>query len=173
MMTRRSAVGALIGAGTGMAVPVDAKMDKGGSGEDVEAVARSYVSAWNAHDMNAMRATLASDAEWVNVVGMHWRGRDQIVFAHAAMHAGMFRNNRLNLKAISSRQLAPGVAVLLLEFVQDAYQVPSGPLQQRALDRLTLIVLRRPEGWRIVHGHNTIVDERAAPNDPVLLMKTK
>ena len=40
----------------------------------------------------------------------------------------------------------------------------------QALDRLSLIVVRDAEGWRISHGQNTIVDADAAPNDPVLRM---
>ena len=49
-----------------------------------EAPARAMMAAWNAHDMAAMSEVFAPDAEWVNVVGMHWVGRDQIMFAQTA-----------------------------------------------------------------------------------------
>ena len=135
-----------------------------------EAPARAYIEAWNSHDMPAMAATLAGDADWINVVGMYWRGRDQIMFAHTAFHKGMFKTVQLDLKSVETRTLGPDAAIVLLQFVQDAYQIPAGPLQPKALDRLSLVVVRLPEGWRIIHGHNTVVDERAIANDPVLHM---
>ena len=60
-----------------------------------------------------------------------------------------------------------------MEAEQDAYMTPSGHEQPKALDRLTFVVVRRPEGWKIVHGQNTIVDERAAANNPVLRMPNR
>ena len=135
-----------------------------------EVPARGMVAAWNAHDMKAMSEVFAPDADWINVVGMRWVGRDQIIFAHTAFHNTMFKTNQQTLVSLSTRQLSPNIAVLFMEAQQDAYMTPSGHEQPAALDRVTIVVVRGPDGWKIVHGQNTIVDERAAPNDPVLRM---
>jgi uncharacterized protein (TIGR02246 family) len=135
-----------------------------------EAPARAMIAAWNAHDMTALADVFTPDADWVNVVGMHWVGRDQIMFAHTAFHNTMFKANQQALVSIKARQLSPDIAILLMEAKQDAYTTPSGHQQPKALDRLTLVVVRQPTGWKIVHGQNTIVDESAAANDPVLRM---
>ncbi len=37
-----------------------------------------FVGAWNTSDMKAMDKLFCEDAEFVNVVGMHWSGRAQI-----------------------------------------------------------------------------------------------
>jgi uncharacterized protein (TIGR02246 family) len=47
--------------------------------------------AWNRHDMDAFVADLMPDIEWINVVGTHWKGRDTVHRAHAALHTGMSR----------------------------------------------------------------------------------
>ena len=61
---------------------------------------------------------------------------------------------------------------LRLNYLQDAYQTPSGHAIPQALDRLSLTVVRQSNGWRISHGQNTIVDANAASSNPVLRMPT-
>ena len=42
----------------------------------VQAVLDRVAQAWNMHDMDAYVADMTPDVDWVNVVGMHWRGRE-------------------------------------------------------------------------------------------------
>jgi hypothetical protein len=49
-------------------------------------VIRGFEEAWNTHDMKAFAKLLRDDVEWVNIVGMHWKGRDAVVAAHEAFH---------------------------------------------------------------------------------------
>ena len=164
MWMHRSVAGVLMAIGLAMSTNAADPTD------GPEAPARAMMAAWNAHDMKAMSEVFTPDADWINVVGMHWVGRDQIMFAHTAFHTTMFKTNQQTLVSLSTRQLSPDIAVLLMEAEQDAYTTPSGHEQPKALDRLTIVVVRRPDGWKILHGQNTIVDERAAPNDPVRRM---
>ena len=164
MQKRLGAIGVLMAMGVAMSA------NAAGLHDGPEAPARAMIAAWNTHDMAAMSEVFTPDADWVNVVGMHWVGRDQIMFAHTAFHNTMFKTNQQTLVSLATRQLSPDIAVLFMEAEQDAYMTPSGHEQPKALDRLTIVVVRKPEGWKIVHGQNTIVDERAAANDPVLRM---
>ena len=82
MIVRRTVLGGM--AAMGIAMSVEASMAETGP----ETPARAFVDAWNAHDMTAMAALFTPDAEWVNVVGMYWKGRDQIMFAQRAFHEG-------------------------------------------------------------------------------------
>jgi hypothetical protein len=53
----------------------------------VNAVVRGFEEAWNRHDMDALATLFANDADFVNVIGMRWVGRDAIKQSHAASHA--------------------------------------------------------------------------------------
>ena len=55
-----------------------------GDDQAVRKIVAGYEEAWNAHDMEALAKLFREDAEWVNKVGMHWRGRDEIMVAHTA-----------------------------------------------------------------------------------------
>ena len=162
LIVRRTVLGGM--AAMGIAMSVEASMAETGP----EAPARTFVDTWNAHDMTAMAALFTPDAEWVNVVGMHWKGREQIMFAQRAFHEGMFSRNQQELKAIQTRMLSPDIAVVVVDCLQDAYQTPSGHAMPQALDRLSLIVVRQPARRRISFGQNTKIDAPAAADDPLL-----
>jgi len=44
---------------------------------------------------------------------------------------------------------------------------PEGELRPAAEDRLSLIFVKREGGWKITHGHNTVIDPNAQPFDPI------
>ena len=43
----------------------------------IRAIIDRQTDAWNRHDMDAFVADARPDVDWINVVGMHWKGREQ------------------------------------------------------------------------------------------------
>ncbi|MCA1684485.1 MAG: SgcJ/EcaC family oxidoreductase [Planctomycetia bacterium] len=140
------------------------------SKEDDQAIRKtvaSFEEAWNLHDMKALARVFREDAEWVNIVGMHWRGRDAIVAAHTAFHETMFKNTRVKTDALETRSLGNGVAIAVATETVDSFTTPDGRVMPKAQDRLTYVLAKGPEGWKIAHGHNVVVDAAAAKHNPV------
>ena len=54
--------------------------------EQVRSVVESFADSWNRHDMEALAGLFTQDAQFVNVVGLWWRGRDEIWGAHDFTH---------------------------------------------------------------------------------------
>jgi hypothetical protein len=61
----------------------------------IRAILGRQTEAWNRHDMEAFVADAIPDVDWINVVGMHWKGREAVLKAYAVLHKGMFTNSRL------------------------------------------------------------------------------
>jgi uncharacterized protein (TIGR02246 family) len=123
--------------------------------------------AWNAHDMKAYARLFREDADWINIVGMHWRGRDAVMAAHVAFHESMFKNNRMTIDAIETRSLGNDFAIAVATMTHDAFLAPDGRTFPKAQNRCTHVLAKGPDGWKIVHGHNVQVDAEAAKHDPV------
>jgi uncharacterized protein (TIGR02246 family) len=133
----------------------------------IEAVVRSFEAVWNSHRLSDLGKLLTEDAEWVNVVGMWWHGRTEIVKAHETFHAGMFREVNIRCTEIEIREVAPGVAIGIVTEKVDNYVTPEGTQMNGVVDRLTLAMVKRAGEWLIISGHNTTVDPRAQPHDPI------
>ena len=82
--------------------------------ESIRAVVTAYCDAWNRHDMEALAELFTDDAQWVNIVGMHWPGRTAIVAAHNAYHRTFFKTTEIEAAEIEIGKIAPGVATAVV-----------------------------------------------------------
>ncbi len=62
---------------------------------------------------------------------------------------------------------APEVAVAVVTIKVGDFTPQDGKLRTGTQDCLSLVLVRREAGWRIVHGHNTVIDPGAQRLDPV------
>jgi uncharacterized protein (TIGR02246 family) len=94
----------------------------------IRAILDRQTDAWNRHDMDAFVADTMPDVDWINVVGRHWRGRETVLKAHAALHKGMFANSRMLTPEITMmREIAPNVIVEThVNRIEGAGATPSG-----------------------------------------------
>lgn len=75
------------------------------------ALVAAVEDAWNTHDMSTFAARFAEDADFINVRGWWWRGRDEIERRHALLHETMFGDSSMNLELASTRKVCPGVVL--------------------------------------------------------------
>ncbi|MGA7914260.1 MAG: SgcJ/EcaC family oxidoreductase [Candidatus Acidiferrales bacterium] len=133
----------------------------------IVALVRSLENIWNHHRLEDLGKILAEDADWVNVVGMWWRGREDIVKAHKALHAGMFRETAMEQSDPEIRMISNDVAIATLTVRMGDYVTPDGQRMSGVVDRLTLVTVKGDGEWQISSGHNTAIDPRAVPHDPI------
>lgn len=125
--------------------------------EMIRRVAQRWEQAWNAHDMSAMAALLADDADFVNVWGMHWRGRDEIEREHANRHRTQFKDSVWKTGELRVQFLKPDVALVHLGWGMAAGRDPDGAPRKPRQGLFTWIMLKEQGTWRIRAGHNTNV----------------
>ena len=95
----------------------------------------------------------------VNVVGLLWKGRNEIRQAHEATHTTMFRNSCLILLETSVRFPSPQIAIARSRWRLEGHVTPDGrPLPART--GILLNVLASDAGaWRIIDSQNTDIVE--------------
>jgi uncharacterized protein (TIGR02246 family) len=90
----------------------------------VTQVVQAFSDCWNRHDMTAFARLFAPDAEFVNVVGLWWKGRDEIEKAHEFTHATMFRKSRLTIADLSIRFPLASIAIARSRWVLEGHVSP-------------------------------------------------
>src|SRR5213596_2396302 len=93
---------------------------------DASALVDEIRGAWNSHDMCRFAACFSADADFVNVTGAWWRGRDEIEEKHAAGHADMFKNSTMQLELAAFKEVGRGVGVMHVRWRLDGHG-ESGP----------------------------------------------
>ena len=126
---------------------------------DVTQVVRAFAHCWNRHDMNAFSLLFAPDAEFVNVVGLWWKGRNEIKKAHERTHATVFRNSRLAIADVSVRFPVESIAIARSHWTLEGHVSPEGARLPVRRGILVSVLSRGPEGWSIIDAQNTDIIE--------------
>ena len=92
--------------------------------------------------MVAFADLFAPDAEFVNVVGIWWKGRESIRNAHEFTHSSMFKHSRLSILSTEVRFPVEEVAIARSRWTLEGHASPDGAaLPQRS--GILLNLLRR------------------------------
>jgi uncharacterized protein (TIGR02246 family) len=120
-----------------------------------EEIAVRFTDAWNRHDMAALAALFAEEADFVNVVGMWWRTRSEIEAAHAEAHATFFKDSHLEGEVAAVKLLRPDVAVVHVRWQLSGQLEPDGKTGAPRQGILVLVLTREAGGWRARVAQNT------------------
>jgi uncharacterized protein (TIGR02246 family) len=122
----------------------------------IESVIHALAESWNSHDMAMYGAQFADDADFVNVLGMHWHGREAIESQHAAIHRTIFRNSVLKILDYSFRPLGTDVVLVHIRWEMTGHETPPGvPFAEVRHGMITSVFVEREERWLIGAMQNT------------------
>jgi uncharacterized protein (TIGR02246 family) len=144
--------------------------------EAVRKVVNEFQQAWNRHNTNARGALFTPDADFVNVLGAHWKGRETIELNHAFLGGtipadsagvtlpksayGIYKTSNITHKRVDVRFLRKDVAVVhvLNEMQGDARTKDT----RRTL--LVMILTKENGGWLVAVAQNTEINRPPALN---------
>ena len=138
--------------------------------EDVRKAVSGFSQSWNHHDMEAFGKLFAPDADFVNVAGDWWKGRQAIQTQHAYSHGtipadtkgfealrvyyGIFKTSTFQFTQIDVRFLRKDVALAHAswEMLGDTRT----PNPRHGL--LAFVLTRQDNGWLIAAAQNTEIN---------------
>jgi len=135
------------------AIALDTKLD---TKAEIEFVLSSLIDCWNRHDVPALCAYFAEDADFVNVLGARMQGRTMIEAQHKRLHETIFRRTILRQVATTVRFVRGDVAVAHMQWeMTGAEAVPGWNVPDPRRGIFSYILVRHDDGWRITAAHNT------------------
>lgn len=137
------------------------------SEKDIEAQIDSFITSWNKHDFSDMKNYIAEDCDFVTIKGMHWKGKENIQFAHQAYHNQFFKNTPIEKRSVTIRFLKPDVAVAHLLWHIDTFTSPSGSKQGDNDDLATIVFVKTKGKWLITAMENVEVNAQTQSSNPV------
>jgi len=147
-----------------MATRNSSPVASGDATDSVKTVLSSLAQSWNRHDMTAFASAFSEDADFVNVIGMHWRGREEIEAKHAITHRTIFRNSNLQILDSTVRFLSPSVAIAHVRTqLKGAESLPGRNAAEIRHALLTCVLVKEHNRWLIAAAHNTEIVPVAFP----------
>lgn len=125
-------------------------------------IAATLVETWNRHDAKAFSSIFSPAAEFTNVFGMKASGRDEVERFHAPLFATMFRDSRLGIAEVSSRQIRPDVATVDLHWSMSGAYDPKGKAWPGRKGLISMVIAARGSEWLIECMHNMELGDAAS-----------
>ncbi|WP_052295526.1 SgcJ/EcaC family oxidoreductase [Paenarthrobacter aurescens] len=119
-------------------------------------VADGFARAWNVADPVALAELFVEDADFVNVVGMWWNNRRQIMFNHDYGFRHMFPDTEMVLEKVKVRELGTEVAVVHARWSMTGQITPTGERSGPRRGVISFTAVRQSDGrWLAVSAQNT------------------
>jgi uncharacterized protein (TIGR02246 family) len=122
--------------------------------------------AWNRHDVEAVFDDFDDDADFVAITGERWRGYDEIVARHAALHESAFAHSELQIDDVLLRLVSIDSAYVIADWTlrgcANAAGEPPRPDAVRS-GTLMLVVARQGSSWRVFSAQVTGRTDAAGP----------
>jgi uncharacterized protein (TIGR02246 family) len=119
---------------------------------EVRQVILNYADAWNRHDIPAFAALFTPAANYVNVSGTWWKGRDEIRAGVSKIPTADFLNSSLTLDIQQLRFLSETVAV-----AHGVLQIHNVPPEAQGKRSFSFVLVKQNGAWLIDDFQNTLV----------------
>ena len=135
----------------------------------------AMICSWNNHNYDDLKNYTTENTDWVNVVGMWWKGRKESQYAHQVYHNTIFKTAVMEKKSVAIRFITKDVAIA--HVVLHSYDsnpnpapLPDGKKVVPTDGIATLVFVNQNGKWLMEAGENVIIDKGAEPFDPVKQM---
>lgn len=129
-----------------------------GSPKDVQAIRAiesQWENAWNHHDISAMVRLGTPDADWVNLAGQWFAGRDAFAKSLESLHSGKVKESVWRTEQVQVRFLSPSIAVVHVYFSTSGERNPDGSPRPPRRGIFTRVEEKRGGKWVIVASQAT------------------
>jgi uncharacterized protein (TIGR02246 family) len=126
-------------------------------------IVKHLENAWNAADAHAFAAPFTEDADFLNILGAHYQGRETIRQGHHQIWESVYRGSKVTYRIERIRRVRPDVAVV---FVLQVLTMQSGETPKISQARPTMIMEKSAGIWQIVVLQNTLVGTARPLEEP-------
>ncbi|HVN69514.1 MAG TPA: SgcJ/EcaC family oxidoreductase [Candidatus Binatia bacterium] len=108
--------------------------------------------AWRNGDGHAFAQWCTGDVDFINLLGMHVKGRPAVAALHDKIFHGPYAGSTVTFEIESIRTIAPNA---VLAIVPSRLDIPSGPVQGIVLSVASVLAVRDGGRWKLANFHNT------------------
>ena len=123
-------------------------------GTQIRSLATRWETAWNTHDMQALANLFTHDADFVNVAGHHWKGRQTIEAEHV-QRLPQFKESVWTTTGVDIQYLQPDIALSHVQWAMHGDTDPDGAPRKPREGIFTWVVMRQRGHWLIRSAQNT------------------
>lgn len=117
-----------------------------------------FTNAWNYHEGHGSADYYAEDADFVNIFGMAFSGKQEIEIRHIKIHETFLKGSTFEVIDLKLREAMPDVVIAHVHWKVSHIQKPGkDPLKETMYGIFTHVLLKNHEKWEITATQNTLI----------------
>ena len=145
---------------------MNATLERKDTRAEIDAVLSALTATWNNHDVAANSQFFTEDADFVNVIGERFQGRQAIEMQHAKIHQGFMRNSVIKILDRDVRLLSSDIAIAHVQWQMSGVEkVPGWNVPEVRKGVVTYILVLENGRWLVTGAHNTDTLNVTIPNN--------
>lgn len=124
----------------------------------IQKIIENYTDSWNNRQGFGFGDGFAANADFVNIFGMKFTGRDEIEKRHIDIIQGVFNGSTLSIEKTQFREVQPGLVVANVYWALDGFRLPNSDLPSDLRHGIfTQIFIQNNGKWEITASQNTLM----------------
>jgi uncharacterized protein (TIGR02246 family) len=125
----------------------------------IEKIVQDLTDAWNLKEGHGFADNYTEDADFVNIYGKHFSGRNEIEKRHVNILQTFMKGSNLSVTNVRLREIKPGIVVALVNWKLEGYRHPRARINSTGMVRegiFTHVLANTNNKWEIIASHNTV-----------------
>lgn len=124
----------------------------------INQIIEHFTNAWNDHAGQGSADYYSQDADFVNIFGMAFSGKQEIEERHVKIHESFLKGSVFEVIDLRLREAKPGVVIAHVYWKVSNIQKPGkDPLNEIMKGVFTHVFLKNQDGWEITATQNTVL----------------
>jgi uncharacterized protein (TIGR02246 family) len=133
----------------------------------IQTIIQDYIIAWNEQEGRGFANDFSEDADFVNVVGMCFSGREEIEQRHIKILQSFLKGSQFELVNLKLREVQVGLIIALVHWRLEGYRNLTSDENEPTETRegiFTHVFVQFDKTWKIVASQNTLIPKRVSSN---------
>lgn len=126
--------------------------------QTINQIVEHFTNAWNYHEGQGSADYYEQDADFVNIFGMAFAGKQEIETRHIKIHESFLKGSKFEVTDLRLREAKPGVVIAHVYWKVSNIQKPGkDPLSETMEGIFTHVFLKNHDKWEITATQNTTI----------------
>ncbi len=134
--------------------------------QELQSTLDGLSTAWKDGDGIAFAGCCTEDVDFINILGMHVKGRPAVAELHNTIFRGPYKDSTVKFTIESARTIAPDAVLVIAPAHVD---IPAGPVKGIVSTVASILLTRDGTRWYIANFHNT--RREATQGDHLAIMR--
>jgi len=135
---------------------------------DINKQVDAMIYSWNYHNYDDLKNYSTENLDWVNVVGMWWKGQKESQYAHQFYHNTVFQKSVAEKKSVVIRFITKDVAIAhVVQHLSGDVTLPDGKKDVPTDTMGTFVYVKQKGKWLMTAGGNVVINKEVQQYDPV------